>query len=79
MAPHPNRLANIGREGFALVDRFYDGVTADRSPKKQYNVVHKQAPVPSDEKVIDCKKAAKKYEGMLVVDYCKKKFGGWRF
>ncbi|KAI6693015.1 hypothetical protein NL676_020725 [Syzygium grande] len=78
MAPHANRLADIGKEGFALVDRFYGGGTSGRAPKKQNNVPQQYAPVPRDEKEIDCKKAAQKYKGMFVMEYYKKKFGGWR-
>ncbi|KAL3727713.1 hypothetical protein ACJRO7_032453 [Eucalyptus globulus] len=78
MASRPSRLANIGRESFPLVDIYYGEGTFGPAPKKQYNVPTQYAPIPSDENVIDSKKAAQKYRGMLVVDYCKKKFGGWR-
>ncbi|KAL3727711.1 hypothetical protein ACJRO7_032451 [Eucalyptus globulus] len=69
MAPHANRLADIGREGFALVNRFYGRGTSGQAPKRQYDVPKKYSPVPSDEREIDCKKAAKKYNGMVVTKY----------
>ncbi|KAL3727716.1 hypothetical protein ACJRO7_032456 [Eucalyptus globulus] len=69
MAHYANRLADIGREGFPLVNRFYGRGTSGQAPKKQYNVPKQYASVPSDEKVIDSKKAAKKYNGMVVTKY----------
>ncbi|KAI6693016.1 hypothetical protein NL676_020726 [Syzygium grande] len=78
MAPHADRLADIGREGFTLLDKLYDGGTSGQAPKKQYNVPQQYGPAPSDKNVIDCKKAAQKYKGVLIMEYNKKKFAGWR-
>ncbi|KAL3727710.1 hypothetical protein ACJRO7_032450 [Eucalyptus globulus] len=78
MAPHANRLADIGREGFAIVDRFYGEGTSGPVPKKQYKVPKQYASVPSDKNAIDSKKAAEKYKGTVVTKYYKK-FIGWRF
>ncbi|KAI6693012.1 hypothetical protein NL676_020722 [Syzygium grande] len=64
MAPQANRLADIGREGFDLVDRFYGGGTSNQVPKKQYNAPQQYAPDHSNQTVIDSKKAAKKYKGV---------------
>ncbi|KAL3727717.1 hypothetical protein ACJRO7_032457 [Eucalyptus globulus] len=50
MARHADRLADIGREGFDLLDRFYGGGASNRGPKKQYNAPQQYAPVPSNEK-----------------------------
>ncbi|KAF8017482.1 hypothetical protein BT93_H2607 [Corymbia citriodora subsp. variegata] len=69
MAPHANRLANIGWEAFDLVDRFYGGGTSCRGPKKQYNVPQQYAPTPSDKKEIDSKRAAEKYKGVVITKY----------
>ncbi|KAL3727718.1 hypothetical protein ACJRO7_032458 [Eucalyptus globulus] len=79
MAPHAYRLADIGREGFDLVDRFCGGGTYNQGSKNQYNVPQKYAPVLSNENVIDCKKAAKKYEGVVITEFYKKKFVNQRF
>lgn len=65
MAPRASRLADIGREGFVIVDRFHGGEKSGREPKRQYNIMQQHAPVPSDENGIDSKKAAEKYKGTL--------------
>lgn len=66
MASHPNHLADIGREGFALVDRFFGGGKPVRAPKKQYRVLKNYASVTSNENIIDSKMAAEKYKGTVV-------------
>ncbi|KAI6693013.1 hypothetical protein NL676_020723 [Syzygium grande] len=69
MAPHADRLANIGRDGFELLGRFYRGGTSGQASKKQYDVQQRYAPVPHNENVIDCKKAAEKYKGVVIMEY----------
>ncbi|KAL3727714.1 hypothetical protein ACJRO7_032454 [Eucalyptus globulus] len=78
MAPNADRLADIGREGFALVDGFYSGGTSGPAPKKPYNVPQQHASIPGNKNVINSKKAAEKYR-VVIVEYYKKKFAGWRF
>ncbi|KAL3727712.1 hypothetical protein ACJRO7_032452 [Eucalyptus globulus] len=79
MANHADSLADIGRGGFALLDRFYGGGASVRAPKKPYNVPQQHAPIPSNKNVIDSKKAAEKYKGVVIVEYYKKKSAGWHF
>ncbi|KAF8017481.1 hypothetical protein BT93_H2606 [Corymbia citriodora subsp. variegata] len=78
MASQGDRLADIGREGFALVDKFY-GRKSGRALKQPYNVPKKHAPTSSDNFVMHSKKAAEKDEVVVVVEYPKKKFACWCF
>ncbi|KAL3727709.1 hypothetical protein ACJRO7_032449 [Eucalyptus globulus] len=80
MAPQGDRLADIGREGFALIDIFYGGGKSGPAPKKPCNVPQQHAPIPSNKNIIDSEKAAERYKGVVVVESRKKKrFACWCF
>lgn len=85
MAPHVNRLVEVGRDGFAVLDIIYSPRLMAREARNRYipqqsheTVQDTAAPYRND--VIDSNKAAKKYKGVIIMEINKgSKVPGWSF
>ena len=76
MARQADRLYRIGLEGFALIDEWH-GCPRRPSPAQEHHQQrydYREIQVPMTKKdVINNKEAAKRYGGVVIMDYRKKK------
>jgi len=84
MAPHADRLVNVGRDGIAIIDRIYgprpvaQGARNRYIPQQSHEAVQDTA-APYHGNVIDSMMAARKYKGVLVIEIYKSKVPGCSF
>jgi len=81
MAPHADHLVEVGRDGFATLDRICNprpmaqGSKSRNIPQQSHEAVTGTA-APYHDNVIDSKTAARKYKGVVVMEIYKRKFPG---